>query len=316
MVEWQSDSTMLPLPGTPRKRPANSTELREWLTLNANSVRRLLDVHGAILLRGFGVDSAQQFQDIAEVFCSEFSDYVGGNSPRSKVLSHVFTSTEYAKEAGISMHNEASYLKHMPDTILFYCAKPAQTGGQTPLADCRRIFDRIDPQLRSRFESKGILYVNNMHGGKGLGRSWMDVFRTKDRDEVETSLNRDGYQFEWKANSGLRTVMKAPAILRHPRTLEYVWINQAEQWHPSSLDKSVHKQLLSMMSEDDLPHNAFFGDGSPLSEEDLKTVRAAMKSEERIFAWEQGDVLVCDNHLVMHGRQPYSGDRRILVALG
>jgi alpha-ketoglutarate-dependent taurine dioxygenase len=29
-----------------------------------------------------------------------------------------------------------------------------------------------------------------------------------------------------------------------------------------------------------------------------------------------GDVLLCDNFLVMHGRQPFSGDRKIVVAMG
>jgi hypothetical protein len=103
------------------------------------------------------------------------------------------------------MHNEASYLKHMPSTTLFYCATPASNGGQTPLADCRRVLGRIDTKVRSRFERSGILYVNNLHGGAGLGRSWMDVFGTKDRHEVEMSLKQDSYEFEWRSGRALRT---------------------------------------------------------------------------------------------------------------
>jgi hypothetical protein len=315
-IHLQPADATLPVMVTPEKTPYSTTELRAWLIENKVNVQQWLNHHGAILLRGFAVESPQQFHDIANVFCDDFSNYVGGNSPRTKVMSHVFTSTEYPKEGRISMHNEASYLKLMPSTILFFCVKPAAKGGQTPLADCRRVLDRVGPELRGRFEQHGVLYVNNMHGGAGLGRSWMDVFGTKDRTVVEKRLTEDGYEFEWRPSGGLRTTMRAAAVLRHPVTQEESWINQAEQWHPSSLEKSFREQLLSIMREDELPHNAFLGDGSPISEQDLRAIREAMAVEERTFHWQRGDVLLCDNYLVMHGRQPYSGDRKILVAMG
>lgn len=316
MIEWHTDQTALPLVGTPQEKTSSSGQLHSWLLANKEQIQQLLHRHGAILFRGFGVVSVQHFQDIASIFCDEFADYAGGNSPRTRVMSHVFTSTEYPKEERISNHNEASYLKHMPNRILFCCLKRAEKGGQTPLADCRRVLNRIDPQVRSRFERNGVRYVNNLHGGAGIGRSWMQAFDTKDRQEVERRLTEDGQAYEWRADGGLRISMQAPAILRHPKTLEEVWINQAEQWHPSGLDSTVREELLSIVREDELPHNAFLGDGSPLRTQDLKNIRAAMAAEERVFEWQEGDVLLCDNLLVMHGRQPFSGDRKVVVAMG
>lgn len=316
MIEWKSEPAALPLVGIAQGRPSSSRQLQSWLLSNKDHVHQLLRAHGSLLFRGFGVASAEEFQDIAGIFCHEFGNYVGGNSPRTRVTSHVFTSTEYPKEERISMHNEASYLKQMPGKILFFCLKPAAKGGQTPLADCRRVLNRIDPQVRSRFDRSGVRYVNNLHGGTGLGKSWMDTYFTKDRKEVETRLEADGQTFEWKPNGTLRICMHAPATSRHPITQEEVWINQAEQWHSSSLDSGLLEDLLSILSEDELPHNAFLGDGSPLGIADLENIRAAMAAEERISEWQAGDVLLCDNLLVMHGRQPYSGDRRVLAAMG
>jgi alpha-ketoglutarate-dependent taurine dioxygenase len=316
MIEWRSDPGALPLVGTAQQQPSGGRQLEEWLLANQEQVQQLLLAHGALLFRGFGVASAEEFQDIANIFCHELSDYVGGNSPRTRVASRVFTSTEYPREERISMHNEASYLKHMPGNILFFCDKPAAAGGQTPLADCRRVLNRIDPEVRGRFARKGVRYLHNLHGGSGLGRSWMEVYYTDQRREVERRLEADGHSFDWTPGGTLRIFMHAPATRRHPTTQEEVWINQAEQWHPSSLDSELREDLLSVLSEDELPHNAFFGDGSPLSEPDLGNIREAMKAEERIFEWQAGDVLVCDNFLVMHGRQPYKGDRRVLAAIG
>ena len=169
--------------------------------------------------------------------------------------------------------------------------------------------------MLERFESAGVRYITNLHGGNGLGKSWMDVFRTKDRGEVETRLQADGYRFEWKRNGGLRTELTAAATLTHPVTSEAAWVNQAEQWHPSSLGPDVRKQLLSVVPEADLPHNASLGDGAPLRDDDLQCIRDAMAAEVRMFDWEEGDVLLCDNILVMHGRKPFSGARQVYVAM-
>src|SRR5262245_13782579 len=193
MIEWNSDAAALPLVGVAQEQPASARQLKDWLTSNKAQVDQLLQTHGALLFRGFGVDSAEEFQDIAAIFCHEFGSYVGGNSPRTRVSSHVFTSTEYPKEEPISMHNEASYLKRMPGHILFFCHQPATQGGQTPIADCRRVLNRIDPDVRSRFDRNGVLYVNNLHGGAGLGKSWMETYRTKDPREVEGYLEDNGH---------------------------------------------------------------------------------------------------------------------------
>jgi Taurine catabolism dioxygenase TauD, TfdA family len=316
VVNLEVSKNTLPCIATPSQRGLDGQRLSACLLDMKSDIINKLNLCGAILFRGFDVGSIERFEEIGRVFCDEFGDYVGGNSPRTRVSRNVFTSTEYPKDAPISMHNEASYLTRMPRFILFYCITPADSGGQTPIADCRRILERIDSAVREKFERHGLLYVRNMHGGRGFGRSWMDVFCTKDRDAVEARLRADDQLFEWSRSGGLRTFMRAPATARHPTTHENTWINQAEQWHPSSLGDTLRAQLLSVVGENNLPHNVFLGDQSAISESDLKDIRGAMVAEERLFEWQKGDFLICDNILVMHGRRPYTGNRKVVVAMG
>ena len=45
-------------------------------------------------------------------------------------------------------------------------------------------------------------------------------------------------------------------------------------------------------------------------------LRKAYRQETVAFPWETGDVLMLDNMLVAHGRESYSGPRKILAAMG
>ncbi|WP_267188558.1 TauD/TfdA family dioxygenase [Pseudomonas aeruginosa] len=78
---------------------------------------------------------------------------------------------------------------------------------------------------------------------------------------------------------------------------------------------ALARALLDEVGEQGLPRNAYYGDGSPIEAEVLDTIRAAYREETRAFAWERGDVLMLDNFISVHGREPYTGERKVLVAM-
>lgn len=317
MIKLQTaDEKPLPTLVVPAGEGSSVEQLVAWVEENREQILSELRQHGALLFRGFGFADLDGFESFSRALCPALqSSYAGGNSPRHRVAGSVFTSTEYPKGERISLHNEASYLKEMPRVIMFYCHLPATSGGQTPVADCRKILAGIREDVRRRFIEKKVRYINNLHGGDGVGRSWQQAFESEDRAAVEQRLRADGYDYQWRPDGSLRTSMVCEAVARHPVTGEESWINQAEQWHPSGLAPRTRRALQSIMSEEDFPHNATFGDGSPMAETDLEHIREVMRAEERVFEWQAGDVLVCDNLLVAHGRQPYEGERRVLVSL-
>jgi alpha-ketoglutarate-dependent taurine dioxygenase len=316
MIELHgSDDKLLPRLLVPAEGGPAVERFIAWVEENRDRLLEELRGPGALLFRGFGFTEVGAFERFSRALCPVGQAYAGGNSPRHKVAGSVYTATEYPRGVRISMHNEASYLPHMPRYILFYCERPASVGGQTPLADSRSVLAGLRDEVRRPFAEKKVRYVNNLHDGDGVGRSWQDAFESREREVVEQRLREDGYDYSWQPDGALRTSIVCEAVTRHPDTGEDVWINQAEQWHPSSLEPKTRHTLQSLMSEDEFPHYATFGDGSPLPEADLAHIREVMGAEEKVFTWQSGDVLACDNLLVAHGRQPFEGERRVLVSL-
>ena len=74
--------------------------------------------------------------------------------------------------------------------------------------------------------------------------------------------------------------------------------------------------MLATRREDECYHSTRFEDGTPISDAMVDELRAAIRAEKVEFPWQVGDLLVIDNILGLHGRAPYQGDRRILVAMG
>jgi alpha-ketoglutarate-dependent taurine dioxygenase len=291
-------------------------DLNGWVRNNLDLVERKLLEHGAILFRGFGVSGVEGFEAFARVVAPQLANYVEGSSPRIMLGEKVYTSTEYPPEYFVSLHNELSYAHRWPGKLLFFCAVEPRDGGETPIADSREVLARLSPGLRERFTRKGVKYVRNLHGDRGAGLSWQTVFETTDPARVEDYCREGGIELAWKDDGGLWTSQVRHAVATHPRTGEQVWFNQVDQWHPSNLGEEVARALKATTREEDLPINAYHGDGSPLSPEDLEEVRQAYRDVMVTFPWREGDVLVVDNMLVAHGRMPFSGPRRVMVAMG
>lgn len=257
--------------------------------------------------------STARFQHVMDALSSEPLDYLDPSSPRRRVQDKIYTSTEYPADQWIFLHNENSYSECWPGRVFFYCETPPTSGGETPLADCRAIYRRLDPGIVRRFAEHGVMYVRNFQSGFGL--SWQTVFQSNDRAVVEAYCRRHGLHFTWKDGGRLRTVQVRRAVARHPKTGETVWFNHAAFFHISTLEDDVRRALLEEVAEDDLPYNTYYGDGSPIEAPVLEELRAQYRAEMVRFPWRQGDMLVLDNMLTAHGRAPFTGPRRVLVGM-
>jgi alpha-ketoglutarate-dependent taurine dioxygenase len=264
-------------------------------------LKELLLKHGAVLLRGFAPQGARAFAKWVSNFSArKLLSYRGGASPRVEVARHVYTSTEYPASYELSLHNEMSYTYNCPANLYFYCVQPASAGGATPIADSRVLLQAIDGEIVDEFKSKKIRYVRQLNGNAGSGYSWQDAFETRKRSVVEDYCRRGEIKCEW-FGSTVRLTETRPATCVHPATGEEVWFNQADNFN-----SMVNGQPRL---------SSCFADGTPFPARALAGIRQAMKKEMVAVEWRRGDLLILDNILAAHGREPFTGARRILLAM-
>lgn len=288
-------------------------DLIAWSSANHDYIEQLLRKHGALLFRGFDVSSVSTFEQFIKVTAGDLYGYHERSSPRTEVGNHIYTSTDYPPEYPIFLHNEHSYARDVPLKIYFYCDLPAQQGGETPIADCRKVLQRIPAPVQDRFREQGWRYVRNF--GLGFGLDWETAFQTSDPDEVNRYCADNGISCTWQSNNQLHTMQNRPALATHPHTKEPVWFNHATFFNVSTVPDLIRQRLLTEYGEGELPNNTYYGDGTAIEPEVLETLREAYLQEKRLFPWEQGDILMLDNMLVAHAREPFQGPRRILVGM-
>jgi len=158
------------------------------------------------------------------------------------------------------------------------------------------------------------MYVRNFT--EGLDVSWEEFFRTREKAVVEAQCREAGIDCLWINQTVLRTRKVAIAVTRHPYTNEQLFFNQVQLHHASYLLPEVRESLLALAGEEGLPRQAYFGDGSPIDEATIAQIDQAYARASVSFKWHEGDMLMLDNMLTAHGRKPFAGERKIVVAMG
>ncbi len=287
-------------------------DIVSWTRGHQAHVHDRLREHGALLFRGLTSLDEETFQELAGSVCASlYAD--NGEHDRTAVSPNVYSPIFYPPEKQLLWHNENSFNFEWPGKICFGCVRPAATGGETPLVDSRTIARQVDRGVYRRFLEKRVMYVRNYV--PGLGAPWSKIFQTDDRQRVEAIGAQQRMQIEW-TERGLRTVAVRPAIIRHPETGAVAWVAQVLHWHPACLDPQVREVLLSNYGEDCLPRDCRFGDGTRIEDGIILELLELYREAQVVFAWQRGDVAVLDNLLTAHGRNPFTGERRLLVALG
>jgi alpha-ketoglutarate-dependent taurine dioxygenase len=287
--------------------------LEDWLPQHRSDAFAELMRHGALLFRGFAIAAERDFELAASALSDGLEARYGDLVKRASAR-FVYDATVYPKTRAILFHNEGSHTPKLPTRQFFYCGRDQFTGGETPIVDCRRVFQALSPALRTAFAERGLIYIRNFIPGVDV--RWQDFFRTEHKAEVEARCRAENVTWEWRDDGGLRTRTRAHAVIQHPVTDEPSFCNQVMLHHTACLDARTRTALLAVLEPGDLPRNVCFGDGAPITDDMIgEVLRVTVRTAAR-FTWRRGDVLMLDNLSTAHARSPFEGDRQILVAVG
>jgi alpha-ketoglutarate-dependent taurine dioxygenase len=317
--EWRLEPVPHVDPYTDRAFPflfepdTTAQRLEDWLPQHRTDAFAALMRHGALLFRSFNLEAERDFELAAQALSDALEPRYGDLVKRASAR-FVYDATVYPKNRAILFHNEGSHTPRLPSRQFFFCGRDKFTGGETPIVDCRRVYQALRPELRTAFAERGLVYVRNFIPGVDV--RWQDFFRTEDRREVEQRCRAEDVMWEWRDDGGLRTRTRARAVIQHPVTGEPSFCNQIMLHHTACLDARTRQALLAVLEPADLPRNVYFGDGSAISDEVVAEILQVTVRTAARFTWRRGDVLMLDNLSTAHARSPFEGDRQILVAVG
>lgn len=294
---------------------SNLADSVSWVTQNINALEKELDTSGVVLFRGFPITDAESFDEFSAAF--KYSNFTYkeslSNAVRVNFTERVFTANEAPSDVEIYLHHEMAQTPVSPDKLFFYCKAAAQQGGATPVCRSDELYKELQqthPHLAKSFKEKGLKYTTSMpiedNHQSGQGRSWKSTLSVETKSEAEQKLTVLGYDWVWLEDGSLRAITPVlPAVIELDNG-KSVFYNQ------------LIAAYMGWQGVKDNPSKAIcFGDDSPIAVEGLKEIVALSKKHTYDLNWQDGDVALVDNKMVMHGRRPYSGKRKreVLVAL-
>ena len=311
------DQRTMPILIEPQGRlEGSAVALCSWAAEHRQELDAWLNRFGAVLLRGFCIGSPGEFHDVVTAIRPQLLSYVGGDSPRTALGERIYTSTDFPPDMEIGLHNELSYTRSWPERVFFCCLAAAESGGETHIADSRKVFAQMDPAVRDRFSDKGVIYRQHLRDGNGApgpGKSWQETFDTTDPAETERICSDQHMDFQW-TNRGLRTSLRNPGVLSHPVTAQTCWFNQADMWHASfdSVKAQESAGATEGPVEEMLGSHACYGDGSDIPIADLEAVRSACRKSEVLFPWRAGPLKPIKEKWARH--RAFRGQTRVIKA--
>lgn len=298
-----------------------------WFREHRALFDQLLAVHGACFLRGFPLVSSELFNQLVAHYPGMDHGYAAGATPRQSVTGRVFEATRAPAESKLNLHQEMAYLPQYPKQLAFYCLQAPASGGETLMGNMRQFDREVSREFRAAIQQRGVLYTRNFRApGSTLGnvmldayhRTWVEAFGTQDRDDAAAQCDAMQLGHAWLDDGSLSVTYRAAGFARHPLTGVDIWFNQiaTQSITPGNMGAEFCAEYRKFYG-DDKPYSyrTTFGDGGVIADDDIAALYPLLDKITIAIPWQHGDVMLLDNFYTAHGRNPFTGQRAVHVAL-
>lgn len=313
-------------PYRPEERPGAELEER---------MKRTLMEQGVVRLKNTGLKDAGHMKNYAEAAMGKVQDkYQGGANPREGIINNVFE-VGAPGDAWLHYHHEMAYNKHSMKNLAFCSLKAPFMKGDTYLSENLQVTDELmSSDFGRKLKDHGVTYIRCLTDreayegqgwadGRAVYNHWQLSFGVETQAEAEEAAAACGLEVEWiedplmpNSKRYLKTKLRISAFEYCPsvgRNVLYSSIADHNMWFDTW--KGV-----SSVAPEKRPLQMTFGDGSPISVDELRQWVDAYDRGGIRVRWEQGDVLAFCNYRFAHGRPAYNlhpwEQRQIGVVLG
>lgn len=320
----------------------NSPEyLQAWIRANHQLVKDKIALHGGLLFKGFAVKSASDFEKIALSIDADLSDkhvFDGAvGTKRTKFVSDVASPEIKKILTPLSLHNEDSFVSETPKKIMFCSLKSATWGGESLIADCRKVYQSLPQRIQNKYRGQELkstliledrLFLANSQIPKNI--QYITDFAKKHGAKTVKRISDDMTEFSFAI----------PAVIISKTSKEIIWFNTLHQavfynncidiWMAYKLRGGLSNRINSLflifssLLQDFLVyirsgknplkmHDCKLLNGQKITAPDRIQMGLAFWKNTSVISLNDGDFFVLDNRLTAHGRMPYKG-RRVMVS--
>jgi alpha-ketoglutarate-dependent taurine dioxygenase len=324
--------------------------LREFLTCYSRQILEDIAKHGALLLRGFDVDSAGDFEKHIHSIQGMWGmrEYLFSEEGRTLAdeSRFVFFTNTLKKSGGTlhfgGFHTENHAVPEVPHYVSFWCQTPSTLGGETGLVNLAKVYADLPDALKRNLEERACLLslysitrMTNRYGVRAdrinefCNSAGLPIVAVGDRQYVAIYRSNVVQHPLTQEKSLLFNSFYLPSIehpLLHAFLPDYAglrWLMHRLVWTASWLRLSVSRRPLRRMPEQD---DLYVTKAPPpladarvfsaiFSDEDCRMLSAIMRRRYSSFPWRRGDILILDNLKIAHSGMPGRGDRELKVML-
>ncbi|KAI9659457.1 MAG: hypothetical protein M1821_001715 [Bathelium mastoideum] len=323
-------NTVIPLPLRPTAHESAPIDLDtvietiRSLQAQGGILTKKLAQHGTLLFRGLPINNSDDFSKFAHAFGYKPHEIIGIVVNRPELAPNVAPANEAPKSVLIYNHNESPQVPHAPEYVFFYGHRVPEKGGETPASSSLELFYRAQqeiPEFIAELTEKGILskvvykVEKQYEGGSTLKQAFGKEIQEGDdeatrRGKIEAQIARYGRgkytTWEW-TDDGITLTHRLPAIRTQPSTnLPTLFTALAAYYKNARVNISSGRNKVT---------EQLYGDGTPIPEKYLEHLAKITDEIRVLHKWQRGDVLVYDNVIAQHGRQPWEGDQSDRVVL-